>query len=210
MVTCRSLMSLQKQVDFPQSFDIEKSHKHKLCQVSIVGVISPFCSCSLWLSVFHTHTHTHTPQDCTEEGVGYVLDACVVWKSRRELQFHLQVWAGENPDRIVRCNLLLQPPQNIVGLKATVLLYLMTMSGVPAASGWLFFYSVCIDSWRSLVNILWADGLDWRAHYCFSHTSDTLAGRLKSTAQLEWFSGASSCGLSSTLVLGKSHGLCGG
>ena len=32
-----------------------------------------------------SHTHTHTPQDCTEEGVGYVLDACVVWKSRREL-----------------------------------------------------------------------------------------------------------------------------
>ena len=51
---------------------------------------------------------------------------------------------------------------------------------------------MCINSWRSLVNILLADGLDWRAQYSFSHTSDTLAGRLESRAQLEWFSGASS------------------
>lgn len=43
----------------------------------------------LLLSVALCLCLTHTHQDCTEEGVGYVLDACVVWKSRRELQFHL-------------------------------------------------------------------------------------------------------------------------
>ena len=77
MVTCRSLMSLQKQVDFPQNFDIEKSHKHKLCQVSIVGVISPFCSCSLWLSVFHTHTHTHTHTPGLHRGRSWVCVGCL-------------------------------------------------------------------------------------------------------------------------------------
>ena len=59
------------------------------------GNISILFLLSVALCVLHTHTHTHvrmharTHQDCTEEGVGYVLDACVVWKSRRELQFHL-------------------------------------------------------------------------------------------------------------------------
>lgn len=47
-----------------------------------------------------------------------VLDACVVWKSRKELKSHLQAWDGLSPGRIVRCSSnLLQPLQNLVALK---------------------------------------------------------------------------------------------